>query len=131
MNVRLCQTLVDPREIFVPSSTGAGVHSVTPSTVWNDAICSCKGFEFRGTCKHVVDLDSSTCDYVIPEPDEGWATKLDDEECPKCGSLLVEMVLEPEFDDYVCKQCGKKGCAGPPGYDKNCDGSSRMRDSMG
>lgn len=131
MNVRLCQTLVDPREVQVPSSRGSEIYQVVPSTVWNDAICSCKGFQFRGTCKHVIDIDQGACDYVIPEPEEGWPNKLNAELCPNCGSKLVEMVLEPEFDDYICKHCGKKGCNGPKGYDYNCDGSSRLHDSMG
>lgn len=31
----------------------------------------------------------------------------------------------------ACKQCGKASCSGPPGYDYNCDGSPRNRDSLG
>ena len=95
MKVRLCSTLVKPREVKVQSQTQAETYTVIPSTVWNDGICSCKGFFFKGKCKHLTDVESGLCDYMT----KNLETPLGD--CPLCGAPLVDFELEPEYDEYV------------------------------
>ena len=45
---------------------------------------------------------------------------------PRLGSPPEEVRYEP-----LCKFCNRRGCRGPQGYDYNCDGTPRNRDSMG
>lgn len=91
--VRLCKTMVQPIEVKVASQSKAETYTVIPSTVWNDAICSCPGFHYRGQCKHVDSIESSLCSYVTNDLSGPLSP------CPDCGSSLVEFEFGPEFDE--------------------------------
>lgn len=89
--VKVCQTLIQPREIKVASESGPEIHTIVPSTIWTDAICSCPGFFYRGSCKHTEAAASLNCDFFTTPDDP-------QDHCPNCGSPLAEFETEPEFD---------------------------------
>lgn len=74
----------------VPSSSGNGTYDVH---VWKNSEgevfgrCDCKGFEFRGTCKHVNELKTKLCDW---DQETGPEAQTPHQEmeclCPRCGS---------------------------------------------
>jgi len=53
--------------------------------------CTCPGFKFRDTCKHVNAAETERCDYgfeaVMGSPAHDW----DDGNCPKCGSKATSV----------------------------------------
>lgn len=91
--VKVCQSLIQPREYKVASHTQENVtYEVIPSTIWTDGICSCPDFEYRGgQCKHIKAVEDQACDFVAD-------VKFDDTRCPKCGDYIAELELTPEFD---------------------------------
>lgn len=46
--------------------------------------CNCKGFQFRGNCKHISAADAIKCDYGW-EAACGSPAEFKDKTCPKCG----------------------------------------------
>lgn len=74
----------------VPSSSGKGSYEVH---VWKNLDgeiflkCECRGFEFRGKCKHSEALKSKLCDW---DERVGPETQTPQQEmeaiCPRCGS---------------------------------------------
>jgi hypothetical protein len=93
--VRLCSTMIHPREIQFPSVSEAGVvHTVISATILNDSICTCRGWNFRSTCSHQQAIDDNMCDYVA-----GPSTQFTQEiiECPKCGAPLEDYELNAEY----------------------------------
>jgi len=102
MKVVICETMLRPSIISVPSeSKGDGtVYDVVSSTLFNDSLCTCPGFQFRGTCKHVRLAGNVRCTYHrgACETDfkDWWDGKLG--VCPTCSTRLVLYELDPEFD---------------------------------
>jgi hypothetical protein len=95
--VVVCESLLKPQMIPVESSQGDGTYyTVIASTLFNDPVCECRGFEFRGTCKHVTLVEETRCDYHRL-PDD-WETEKTSGFCPHCRNPLVLFELEPEFD---------------------------------
>lgn len=91
MKIWVCESWIEPREVKILASDGVGTHTVVPSTAWNDPICDCKGFQFRGHCRHIDEAESAVCAFT--HENDSW------KECPYCGSKMVEFEVEPEFDD--------------------------------
>jgi hypothetical protein len=91
MKIKTCQTLVEPRYVLVGSkSDDTLVHSIVPSTIFNDPLCDCKGYLFRGICSHIAEVESTKCMWFTNDLDyEGL--------CPNCGAGVVEFELEPEY----------------------------------
>jgi hypothetical protein len=90
--------MLRPQEIPIPSSKGDGTFylPVTP-TLFNDPICDCPGFNFRGKCKHVTKVAEDMCEFHrIPTKIE--LKKGVEGMCPDCTSRLVLYELDPEFD---------------------------------
>lgn len=47
-----------------------------------DWFCTCKGFQFRHTCKHVIEAKKLFCGWNSMWDDE---TQTEDHVCPRCG----------------------------------------------
>jgi hypothetical protein len=92
MLIRVCSTVVEPRYAPVGSKTDDTlIHYVVPSTVWNDPLCDCKGYIFRGYCRHITEVESDKCQW--------WTNQLDwHEPCPNCGSPVVDFEMDPEYE---------------------------------
>lgn len=100
--VIICETMLKPSIISVPSeSKGDGTtYDVVSSTLFNDSLCTCPGFQFRGTCKHIRLAGNTRCSYhqiTTREQIEAWIDGKNDN-CPFCGSHLILYELDPEFD---------------------------------
>ena len=80
---KVCSTMIEPREVLVPSKTTSRTYRVIPSTIWNDSVCECEGYRFRGTCSHITELEAIKCEWVDS------SGELDIEKCPRCGAHTV------------------------------------------
>lgn len=49
-------------------------------------ICSCRGFHFTGTCKHVQIALDLVCDWTSREGEAQTPEQLEDKICPRCGA---------------------------------------------
>lgn len=95
MKVRLCSTIIRPRYVKVASESTSDTHTVIPSTIWNDPICTCPGFRFRETCKHVTNVEAARCEWI----DRTQPPNSTEIVCPNCGADTMIFDLEPELDD--------------------------------
>ena len=97
--VVLCETMLKPVVVpFASESKGDGtIYEVVGRTVYNDPVCECPGFQFRGRCKHVAMLETARCTYhrVASEAD----LESDDlGRCSICQHPLVLFELDPELE---------------------------------
>lgn len=92
MRIKVCSSAIEPRVVLVGSkSDDTLLHQVIPSTVWNDPLCDCKGYLFRGRCSHVDHVEDDRCYW--------WTEDLSYTGiCQSCGASLIEFTLEPEYD---------------------------------
>lgn len=98
--VVVCETLLKPQEIPIPSSVGDGTYyTVIARTIYNDPVCECKGYEFRGTCKHIAMVEEAMCDYHRPPTQGDLADENNLGRCPICRNKLILFELDPEWDD--------------------------------
>ena len=57
--------------------------------VLNGYTCTCKGFEYRGQCKHIVQVKGQRCGWN-PGADPGLPANKDGT-CPECGMPVQAM----------------------------------------
>jgi hypothetical protein len=98
----VCKSLVDEFQVEAKGSKG-DTYTVTYGKLYGSELqrqgceygwaCTCKGFKFRGTCKHITGLQSALCfwNYEMdpgrqPEEDEHGTKR-----CPDCGRLTEVM----------------------------------------
>jgi len=95
LKIRICKTAIIPREILVPSESSDETHTVIRGTLFNDTICTCKGWHFRQTCKHARMVEETRCEYLDQR-------SLEEREkhpllvCPDCGNDMMDYDLDPE-----------------------------------
>lgn len=74
-------------EVTVPSSKGDTDYRVVASKDPSIASsCECRGFEFRGQCKHLTAALNDICGWQTGDPE--WEQTPQQEmmmQCPKCG----------------------------------------------
>jgi len=93
--VRVCETVIRPRIVPTQSSKDENVYYATiPATIWNDPVCDCRGYEFRGTCRHTKVTEESRCHWFVPLDEISAAI----ETCPMCGMPAVSFDPKPEFE---------------------------------
>jgi len=51
--------------------------------------CTCPGFKYRGTCKHVTKATDDKCDYGWEAASGSPVSDWPNGKCPKCGSKAV------------------------------------------
>lgn len=96
MEVWICKTAVQPREIKTASSKGDGtVYTTITPTIFNDAVCSCPGYNFRGTCRHAKSLTEAQCTYY--ESGDAESLYEGSTECPNCGAEMIPYNMEPQI----------------------------------
>lgn len=56
-----------------------------------DYSCTCKGYQFRGTCRHIEEAKKKHCNWF--QFDNGEAPKeiQDRKVCPKCGEECIKI----------------------------------------
>jgi hypothetical protein len=89
--VRVCSTIIHPREYIFASKSDASVyHTVIAKTILNDSVCTCPGWQFRQHCSHVDNVEASQCDWI-------GAPGSKEEFCPRCGEAVEDYELRPEY----------------------------------
>lgn len=91
MKINVCSTVVEPRPKFILSKTDDDiVYTVIPSTIFNDPVCSCRGYLFRGQCSHIDQVESNHCTW--------WTDDLEYlGDCENCGAQMTTFELDPEY----------------------------------
>lgn len=91
MRINLCTTLVEPRSKFVLSKTNDDqVYTIIPSTIFNDPVCSCRGYLFRGRCSHIDHVEANHCMW--------WTDDLEYQgDCEYCGSPMIIFEMDAEY----------------------------------
>lgn len=95
MLIRVCSTVIHPREVLTPSKSSPGTvyTTVTPS-ILNDSFCDCPGFQYRGgRCSHVQREELNRCEWY-GTPAANYATIM---KCPDCGSPVEDFETRSEF----------------------------------
>lgn len=94
--VQACVASESVLSISVPSSSSDAVYQVTASVGDGGVSCSCPGFQFRKTCKH-VSVETRACGWIEGVSDENQNGRQHSLKiCPKCGSKTeVIMYGEP------------------------------------
>lgn len=91
MKVLICLSLIEPEEIRILSSSADRFYSVTPSSIFNDAVCECPHYIHRGTyCKHIKQVEARRCQWYSND----LTNKI--KICPVCNNKVIEYELEPE-----------------------------------
>lgn len=91
MKINVCSTVIESRPKYVLSKTSDDiVYSVNPSTIFNDPVCSCRGYLFRGRCSHIDYIEANHCNW--------WTEDLDyNGNCENCGAEMIVFELDAEY----------------------------------
>lgn len=87
--VQICRTTDGWSPVQVPSSSSDGSYTVlvSPFVPVKEFVCTCKGYEFRGSCSHQQKALDKVCWWPLgahrEEQDDDHRRR---KECPHCGS---------------------------------------------
>ena len=89
--VQVCRTLDGWSPVQIASNSTPGFHYtvlVNPYVTVSEFVCDCKGFEFRGKCRHQRQALDQVCWWPLvvrdPQPEQ-TDTQRRSKECPQCG----------------------------------------------
>lgn len=94
VNIQRCESAFPWFTVEVESESEPGkIHNVMiplPTDDIGDFICDCKGFEYRGHCRHVQDVADNLCRW---DSFQGPEKQTPDQEkkaiCPRCGATTI------------------------------------------
>jgi hypothetical protein len=87
----VCSSILKPKNIIKSSASDlTQVYIVSLSTPFNDAACTCKGFTFKGVCKHISEEESQRCSFADRDNGNTYSS------CPKCGGEVE--LYDPEVN---------------------------------
>lgn len=95
MLIRVCSTVIHPREVLTPSkSTPGTTYTTITSSILNDAFCDCPGYQYRGGhCSHIQSVEENRCEwYGVPASKYKFF-----ETCPDCGAPTEDFETRSEF----------------------------------
>lgn len=100
MIYRMCIATKHRVKISVRSLSSDSVYEVTGYYDEGNFKCGCKGFQYRGKCKHFT-CEHIRCKWHIPLS----VDECDDKRCPVCGSDTVLALCGPFYDwDVIDEQ---------------------------
>lgn len=100
--VQVCRTLDGWSPVQIASGSTKGLHYtvlVNPYVTVREFVCDCKGFEFRGQCKHQRQALLHVCWWpkVIRDPQpEQTDVQRRNKECPQCGGETKWEMVDAE-----------------------------------
>jgi hypothetical protein len=76
----------------VESSKSDRAYAVSAPTLFNEAVCECPGYLYRGKCRHRDEVIQQACRWIgmLPEHDKTTI-------CPNCGEPTLEYETRPEY----------------------------------
>jgi hypothetical protein len=97
--VQVCRTTEGWSPVQIESHSAPGFHYtvlVNPFVTKKEFVCDCKGFEYRGTCRHQTEALSKVCWWpIVPRNPQFEQTDQQkrDKVCPNCsGPTKWEMI---------------------------------------
>lgn len=101
LKVQNCSSTEPYHKMYLLSDTRQGVVYCVTRVTLNDPpseyICTCRGFEFNGHCKHQHRVHP--CDWQAAEgPEEQTDVQWEHHQCPRCGKDTVDGYAEVEDD---------------------------------
>jgi len=92
--IRVFQACHAERKTFkavVPSASNPDEKYEISGVVLNGQVsCTCPGFKYRGSCKHVT-VKVETCGWnAITSPEPQTMEQKKNHVCPRCGSMTME-----------------------------------------
>lgn len=90
-----CAAAVGWHEVEVDSSSGKGSYVVTvPPWGIDDAVCDCRGYQFRQKCRHLDAARKQCCDWNSVKRDAQTPVQRMQNICPECGSETITLTVE-------------------------------------
>lgn len=89
-----CSQSTGWKEIEIESSSGGQYTVVVPPWGDNDAVCDCRGFHFRGHCRHIQEASERYCDWSSLKRDIQNDKQKMLSICPECGSNTITLTVE-------------------------------------
>lgn len=105
--VILCETMLKPSIVPMASESRADgtYYEVVGATLFNDPVCECPGFQFRGKCKHVAMIEGTRCTFHIVPTEEQLEEIMEQglggsvpDRCPICHNPMILYELNPELE---------------------------------
>jgi hypothetical protein len=86
--VQVCRTTDGWSPVQIESGSTKGLHYtvlVNPHVPVQEFVCDCKGFEFRGQCKHQHEAANKSCWWPMVLDLKQTDSQRKEKICPQCG----------------------------------------------